>query len=403
MSNPIAKKVLHKRIEDYELVSTLGSGSFGTLFIGKKLQPENVSDKKELAISNILYRDISPKVDRIAVKIEQRQNDENTQLLNEAKVYKMMKAGSSGSFIKIPFKGKYIKFKIRVPNLYLYGNNEDYNIMIIDLLNNGKCSLENLFKKSDNLLSMKTICMIIIQFIKQIEYLHNNKLIHRDIKPENFLLNTSKDYRAIIPSLQNVTYPIYIFNLIDYGLSKLYQKNGKHVMPDKKQKFTGTLRYTSISNHLGIQQSRKDDLEAITYILFYLFCGYLPWQNLQQELDKQTRYELVYQLKTQFRKYVILIDNYFKSPNKHKNILNEILKLKFNARITTYFERFGIDTVSTNGKRPLPYQLFHFSSYVYNLKFSAKPNYKHLIDLLLELIEKEGSQYDFDYDFITTL
>lgn len=59
---------------------------------------------------------------------------------------------------------------------------------------------------------------------------------------------------------------------------------------------TGTIRYVSINNHLGIEQSRRDDLEAIGYMLIYLFKGRLPWMNVKADTITQ-RYQIIGSIK----------------------------------------------------------------------------------------------------------
>jgi serine/threonine protein kinase len=85
------------------------------------------------------------------------------------------------------------------------------------------------------------------------------------MKPENFLIGIGARSSII--------------HVIDFGLSKMYRnpKTHDHIPILEGKKLTGTARYVSIHTHLGIEQSRRDDLESLSYILVYLLKGELPW------------------------------------------------------------------------------------------------------------------------------
>ncbi|KAL7713114.1 non-specific serine/threonine protein kinase [Entamoeba marina] len=99
--------------------------------------------------------------------------------------------------------------------------------------------------------------MLADQCIKRIQIVHDKCFIHRDIKPDNFVMGIQTS---------NVVY------VIDFGLSKKYkdQKTKQHAKYTEDHAFVGTVRYASINNHKGIEQSRRDDFYIGDTCLFIL-------------------------------------------------------------------------------------------------------------------------------------
>lgn len=212
--------------------------------------------------------------------------------------------------------------------------------MVIDLLGP---SLEDLFNQCNRRFTEKTVLMLADQLIRRLEYLHERNLVHRDVKPDNFLMGVGKR--------SNVVY------VIDFGLAKKYRDSryGTHLEYRENKQLTGTARYASLSTHLGIEQSRRDDLESLGYVLLYLLRGGLPWQGLKAK-DKNQKYSRI----------------------TDKKILTPIEEL-----IEGYPEEFGI-----------------YLNYCRSLKFEEKPDYKYLRGIFRTLFYQHGYTYDFQWDWL---
>jgi serine/threonine protein kinase len=145
--------------------------------------------------------------------------------------------------------------------MYWYGQSGDYNVLVMELLGP---SLHKLWEPQQRL-PVDYVLRIAPKMLQRLELCHANGILHRDIKLENFVV-APHDHEQIY--------------LIDFGLSKSFIKNGAHIPLRTDKPFLGTARYCSINAHLGYEQSRRDDLQGLAYVLIYLCKGSLPWQGV---------------------------------------------------------------------------------------------------------------------------
>ncbi len=127
-------------------------------------------------------------------------------------------------------------------------------------------NLLDLFEYCNNIFSLQTVILLTIEMLTRIESLHEKNFLHKDIKPENFTIGIEEESDKIY--------------LLDFGLAKKYRDGlYDHIPYREKRILTGTARYASINSHMGIEQSRRDDLEALGYVIVYFMKKQLPWQG----------------------------------------------------------------------------------------------------------------------------
>ncbi|KAL6522761.1 Casein kinase 1-like protein 11 [Orobanche hederae] len=282
----------------FKLGRKIGAGSFGELYLGVNIQSG----------------------EEVAVKMEPVKT-KHPQLYYESKLYMLLQGGTG------------------IPHLKWFGVEGEHSAMVIDLLGP---SLEDLFNYCNRKFTLKTVLMLADQLINRVEYVHSRGFLHRDIKPDNFLMGLGRKANQVY--------------IIDFGLAKKYRDlhTHKHIPYRENKNLTGTARYASVNTHLGVEQSRRDDLESLGYVLMYFLRGSLPWQGLKAGTKKQ-KYDKISE-----KKMLTPIEGLCKSH---------------------------------------PSEFISYFHYCRSLRFEDKPDYSYLKRLFRDLFIREGYQFDYVFDW----
>eukprot|EP01043_Picozoa_sp_COSAG02_P018352 COSAG02_NODE_856_length_16468_cov_131.787831_11_plen_549_part_00 len=133
-------------------------------------------------------------------------------------------------------------------------------------------SLERVLRQCPGGLSPPAVRVVGCQLLDALEYIHSNGFLHCDIKPANFLL---KNGSVVV---------------VDFGIAKKYvcerPKAAQRNHPGPKYQHSnlpgtgeGTGEWKSCFAERCDPLGRRDDMEALGFVLLKLSCGELPWEE----------------------------------------------------------------------------------------------------------------------------
>ena len=217
-----------------------------------------------------------------------------------------------------------------IPRLISFGKISNFKILVQELLGR---SIYLVWYTKDFKTRLNDICLLALQCLDRLEYVHSKGIIHRDIKPYNFLFGR-KDPEVIY--------------IIDFGISKKYRSSraGKHIKFTNLKKIYGSFRYISINCNKGYEQSRRDDLESLGYMLIFLAKKYLPWVEIENTI-------------------------------KDDKVLQVMKICQKKVSVTPEELCSG-----------LPFEFIDYLKYCRNLEFEENPNYNYLKGLFTEVLKR---------------
>ncbi len=220
-------------MERYEILNTLGEGSYGKVY---KVKIKNSE----------VYR---------AMKVIKKRYQSNK--VEEEKIIKEIK----------------ILRKLDHPNIIkvfeFYNTISDFYI-ISELCSGGEL-LDRIIKLKK--FTERVAAQVMKQLLSAVQFCHNNQIIHRDLKPENILIET--------PDGNEKEKNCFIIKVIDFGTAEIFKNNTYF------SKQMGTPYYIA-PEILNNKYNEKCDIWSCGIILFILLCGCPPFygKNDNEIFDK---------------------------------------------------------------------------------------------------------------------
>jgi len=219
--------MINQQILNYKIVSLIGEGGMGDVYLG-----EHVSINRKVAIK--------------VLKPELAKNEEiRNRFKNEAAML---------AHLQHP----------NIVGLIDYVEQEDGLYLIMEYVE-GK-GLDELIKEQQSPLSIERSLKLMTQVLQAFQYAHENGIVHRDVKPSNILVT-----------------PDDRIKVLDFGIAKL--------LGNKNHQFTrtgtqiGTVYYMSPEQVKGSDLDRRSDIYSLGVTFYEILSGSCPYRIMTTEYE----------------------------------------------------------------------------------------------------------------------
>lgn len=216
---------------------------------------------------------------------------------------------------------------VGIPSVHYF----DGKTLVTDRLGS---DLGTLPKERKRLSYLETVILLVDQLIALVQYIHTHGIVHRGIRPDRFAMGFGPRENQV--------------HVVEFSLAKLYcnLESQLHEAYGENEFCPCSIPYMSIRAHEveDVKQSRRDDLESLGYVFFYLLFGSLPWDNKE---DDETK--------------------------KMKQSIEKLCPNDVPVEFFTYFE------------------------YVHSLEFDEEPDYSYLRNIFRRLSERKSYHHLFNW------
>ena len=219
--------MLGNQIQNYKIISLLGEGGMGNVYLA-----EHVSIKRKVAIK--------------ILKPELFKNEEiRKRFKNEASML---------AHLQHP----------NIVGLIDYLEQEDGLFLIMEYVQGQ--DLDEIVKAQEVPISIERAKKLMTQILEAFKYAHQNGIIHRDVKPSNILITADDQIKVL-----------------DFGIAKLVGDTQHNLTKTGTQ--IGTVYYMSPEQVKGKELDHRSDIYSLGVTFYELLSGVCPYRGMTTEYE----------------------------------------------------------------------------------------------------------------------